>query len=283
MTRQEVWPNFFIVGVAKAGTTSLAAWLRQHPEVFIPKLKEPRYFSHDLADPGVHNVVRSREAYLALFARAGRYKARGEASTSYFTHWRHVPERIKEAVPEARIIILLRDPVERAYSSYLMMVRRGDEKLPFAEAVRKSPFASRYCTTYAQPVRKYFEVFGRERVLVLMFEDLKRDPYGLLKTVARFLDIDEAPMARVNVSVENPGGVPRGPISRLVFALRRRLPVSVLPLPKGVKAAVRRRLLAPKPPMDPAAIAHLRAIFEPDLQELEKLLGRPLPELRKGW
>ncbi len=140
MTRREVWPNFFIVGVAKAGTTSLAAWLRQHPEVFISKLKEPRYFSHDLADPGVHNVVRSREAYLALFARSGRYKARGEASTSYFTHWRHVPERIKEVVPEARIIILLRDPVERAYSSYLNDGPSRGRKAPRCRGGAEEPF-----------------------------------------------------------------------------------------------------------------------------------------------
>ncbi len=283
MAEVEIWPNFFIVGVAKAGTTSLASWLRQHPDVFIPSLKEPRYFSHDLADPGIHNVVRTKAAYLALFAKAQNYKARGEASTSYFTHWRYVPERIKKVIPEAKIIIILRDPVERAYSAYLMLVRGGRETLPFFEAVRKSPFASRYCTTYAEPIRKYLEVFGRERVLILMFEDLKKNPYGLLKDVARFLGIDEEPMMNVNLSVENPGGVPRGRVSRLILDLRRRIPVAVLPLPKTWKSTVRRILLSPKPPMDPRAIEYLRPIFEADLQELEKLLGRSLPELRKVW
>ena len=142
MSKTAIWPNFFIVGVAKAGTTSLSEWLKQHPQIYIPALKEPRYFASDLVDPIVRNVVRTKEDYLALFVKARNHKARGEASTSYFTHWQQVPERIKRTIPDARIIILLRDPVERAYSSYLMLVRQGYETLPFSEAVRSNRFSS---------------------------------------------------------------------------------------------------------------------------------------------
>jgi len=82
MRKTEIWPNFFIVGVAKAGTTSLSEWLKQHPQIYIPAIKEPRYFASDLVDPIVRNVVRSKKDYLSLFAKARNYKARGEASTS---------------------------------------------------------------------------------------------------------------------------------------------------------------------------------------------------------
>jgi len=165
MSRVPIWPNFFIVGVAKAGTTSLSEWLKQHPQIYIPAIKEPHYFASDLVDPIVRNVVRTKEDYLALFAKARNYKARGEASTSYFTHWKQVPERIKATIPDARIIILLRDPIERAYSSYLMLVRQGYENLPFVEAVRSGRFSSWYRVTYTQPLKKYIEVFGRENIL----------------------------------------------------------------------------------------------------------------------
>jgi len=164
-----------------------------------------------------------------------------------------------------------------------MLVRKGYETLPFAEAVRSSRFSSRYRVAYAQPVKKYIEVFGSPNVLVLMFEDLKSNPRALLKQVAQFLDVDEGPMMEVKLSVENPGGVPRHGISRTVLALRRRIPVPVLPLPKALKSSLRRMLLAPKPPMDPRAVEYLRPIFEADLRELERVLGKPLPELRKVW
>lgn len=118
---------------------------------------------------------------------------------------------------------------------------------------------------------------------MLMFEDLKNNPRALLKQVARFLDVDEEPMMKVKLSVENPGGVPRHKTARTVIALRRKIPVPVLPLLKTVKSSLRHMLLAPKPPMDPRAVEYLRPIFEADLRELEKVLGRPLPKLRKVW
>jgi len=279
-----VWPNFFIVGVAKAGTTSLVVWLRQHPQVFIPHIKEPRYFASDLVEPFVRTVIKDKDEYLRLFRGAERYPARGEASTSYFRHWGKVPERIKAAVPEARIIIILRDPIERAYSAWLMHVRHGREHLPFAEAVRNSALRHLYCQTYTVSIKKYLEVFGHSKMLILFFEDLTNNPRDLLQRVAKFLEIDETPVMNIKLSVENPGGMPRNEIARGLFLMRKKVPWTVFPLPKSWKRQIRRAVLSgSKPPIDQSTIDYLRQIFEPDLEELRSILGDEVKKLRKGW
>jgi hypothetical protein len=283
MNKEGIWPNFFIVGVPKAGTTSLYEWLKQHPQVFMSPVKEPHYFSNDLVS-AARFIARDEHAYLGLFSKASGYQAIGEASTSYFQFWRLVPDRIKLAAPGARIIILLRDPVERAYSNYLMLHRTGRERWgSFYDALRDSPQAPSYGLTYAMPTRAYLKALGEQNVLVLMSESLKRNPYELLAKVARFLKIDEAAMTSIDTFVANSGGAPRGAWAQKVFAARDRLPVQQLPMPRSSRRLLVRLLLAPKSAIDPRAVDLLRPVFEKDLEELECLLGRPLPELRRAW
>lgn len=281
--REVIWPNFFIVGVAKAGTTSLYEWLKQHPQVYMSAAKEPRFFSSDLPHP-TGLVIKDEHEYLNLFSKASGYQAIGEATPSYFQFWRVVPDRIRRAVPNARIIVLLRDPVERAYSAYLALYRAGREQQgSFYDALRDSPDAPIYCQTYSMPTRAYLEAFGEQNVLVLMFERLVSNPNELLVEVAGFLEIDQAAITSIDTSLENPGGAPRGTWAQKVFAARDRLPVRHLPLPQSSKRLLLRLLLAPKLPIDPRAVDLLRPVFEKDLEELERLLGRPLPELRRVW
>jgi len=282
MSEPLVWPNFFIVGVAKAGTTSLYAWLKQHPKVFMPALKEPHFFSSDLVKTP-RFVVKSEEQYLRLFANAVGFKAIGEASASYFPFGEVVARRIKGKIPHAKIIVLLRDPVERAYADYLMYLRTGREWRPFYEALLHSPLSRVYIQPYAKPLQEWLEVFGRQQVLVLMFEELKENPRGLLSKVARFLEIDEGLMKGIRLFLENPGGTPRNLASKALLSLRQKVSVPAFPIPKGMKRLIRQALLAQKPPIDPRAIELLRPIFEEDLRELEALFRRELPELRKVW
>src|SRR5215469_13417957 len=133
------WPSFFIVGAANSGTTSLYGYLKQHPDVFMPALKEPHYFAQvtpSHKQRHLRTIIRNQAAYLRLFHRADGCKAIGEASPSYL--WdANAPYRIARAIPDAKIIILLRDPVERAYSHYLMDVREGLQDLAFAAALKK--------------------------------------------------------------------------------------------------------------------------------------------------
>ena len=282
MTEASIWPNFFIVGAAKSGTTSLYTWLQQHPDVYMSPTKEPHFFSRDVIRTPLH-VVRKTEEYLALFSEAAGYRAIGEASASYFASWKVVPERIKQTIPNARIIILLRDPVERAYSDYLMYFRRGQESRSFLDALKNSELRYIYIQTYTEAVQKYLQVFGTEKVLILMFQELKTNPIQLIRKVTRFLLLSEGNLESIDTSHENLGAVPRGKLATSLFALRWKYFYDIPPVLKPWLDFLRRFFVAPKPPLDSESVAFLRPIFEKDIDQLEQLLGQDFPELRKVW
>jgi len=295
----EIWPNFFIVGAAKAGTTSLYAYLKQHPEIFMPRVKEPHYFAQIRPSPEMrhlYEIVNDRKKYLSLFAKARGYAAIGDASPSYL--WEpQAPRRIREVVPQAKIIILLRDPVERAHSHYLADIREGVHNLGFYEAlcydmareVKGWGISWLYIELgqYAAQVRRYLDIFGPEQTRVFLFEDLKRDSNRVLLEIARFLGVDTDAVARIDTSeAHNAYAMSRGRwAQRLAGAkLSRFLGRTVVPRPIG-QFIFDRILLkpGPKPDIDPRAKKLLCEIFEPEVNELEHLLGRPLPELRRSW
>ena len=192
------WPNFFIVGAPRSGTTSLYVYLKGHPDVFMPpEWKEPGYFiSWDYQLP--ERVTNERD-YLGLFARADGKRAIGEATPLYLYDPR-APSRIKAAVPHAKIIMLLRDPIDRAYSHYLLGVRTGAEQRSFYTAVTDElgpalksieatwPFYVQIGLYYEQ-VKRYLDTFGSAQVRIYLFDDLEKDPLELMKDICNFLDV----------------------------------------------------------------------------------------------
>jgi len=290
-------PNFFIVGAAKAGTTSLHAYLSSHPQVFMPALKEPHYFSDFEVSPELDNflpVIRSRSDYHELFRDSGGYLAVGEASPSYLCD-PAAAERIKSAIPTAKIIISLRNPVDRAYSHYLMDFNRGSEKLPFEKALefdlarREKGWGKSAQYTelglYTEQVRSFLERFGRDQVHIVLFEDLVRDTRETMRGIARFLGID--PLAfpeSAFAQVHNPFEESRGHVARAILRMR---PIRVWAkkwIPRKVRTMVRDRLLfapRPKPQLDRHTRRLLAGRFAEDLQSLERLLERDLSALRQ--
>lgn len=290
-------PNFFIVGAAKAGTTSLHAYLSSHPQVFMSALKEPHYFADFDVSRELDNflpVIRSRRDYHDLFKNSDGYIAVGEASPSYLCD-PVAAKRIKSAIPTAKIIISLRNPVDRAYSHYLMEFNRGTETLPFDKALecdlRRREMgwgkAAQYTELglYADQVRSFLNVFGRDQVLIILFEDLVRDTNGTMQQVARFLGIDPfAYPESAFAAVHNRFEVSRGRIARGVLRMR---PIRIWAkkwIPRKVRTIVRNNLLfaaGQKPRLSPDTRRMLAARFEMDLQLLEKLLERDLSVLRR--
>ncbi|MGH7916925.1 MAG: sulfotransferase family protein [Candidatus Binataceae bacterium] len=295
----ETWPNFFIVGAAKAGTTSLYAYLRQHPRIFLPKVKEPQYFATVRPAPEYAHLVDAvtdRERYLRLFRKADHYAAVGEASPSYL--WDpEAAARIKQSVPEARIIISLRDPIERAYSHYLMDYREGAQDLPFYEALCRDlardekgigiSYLYVELGQYAAQVSRYLEAFGPERVQILMFEDLRRETRKTVAQVARFLGLETAPVSAIDTStVHNGYSVARARWARRLAGARWTRTLGQTVVPHSVGAFIFEKFMlkpAVKPPIDQDAVRLLRDIYEPDVRQLERTLGRSLPELRRSW
>jgi len=293
------WPNFFIVGAAKAGTSSLYHGLRQHPDIFMSYPKEPHHFTqvnppHDLRWHFEGHL--EPERYLRLFEGSQGFPAIGEASTSYLCH-PLVAQRIRQQVPEARIVISLRDPVERAYSHYLMHVREGIQNLGFYDALLEDmertdeawAISHFYVDKgrYASQVRRYLEVFGKERVKVVLFDDLKRDPGATVREVVRFLGLDPAAVATTDAAqVRNPYRASRGRWAEFLVGNKFSRMLGETIVPRSLGSFIYEHFLlkrADKPPMEPRAQELLLEIYEPEIEALEKILGRDLPELRRTW
>jgi hypothetical protein len=270
-------PNLFVVGAAKAATTSLWRYLQAHPDVFMARIKEPHFFSRGGVD-GIP-VAKAEEAYLALFARGARAVYRGEASVSYL--WDpQSPSAIRRWAPEARILISLRDPVERAYSHYWTHVRIGTEQRAFGEAVEAElaeppdlatvppPYVSR--GYYAEQIAPYLELF--DDVLVLFFEELVADVRGSIRAVFAFLGLDAAPADRIAPVAHFPFAVPRNELARRLLGNRAVRGLAAFRGPRQ-RALMQHR----KPELDAATRRLLRDVYAPHDERLRALLGRALP------
>lgn len=281
MTRQPPWPNLFVVGAAKAGTTSLWRYLGEHPEIFMAEMKEPHFFSRHR--PALFPVVHDEASYLRLFSRA-RTRLRGEASPSYL--WSEpAAARIKAASPEAKIVIALRDPVERTYSIYWHQVRLGLERESFPAAIAReleagSPTedAVNRRSMYSADVGRFLRLFGRN-VHVVVFEELIRDVRARLAELFAFLEVDAEVAGRIDPERHNPFALPRGRLAtRLLHSERTRRTARWL-VPYPLRWPIERRLLEtrPKPALDAETDRLLTELFRADVRETELLLGRRLP------
>jgi hypothetical protein len=280
-------PDFLVIGAYKSGSTALHEALRVHPQVFVPARKGPSFFAFDGDEepdrPLPPGTVRRWEDYLALFDPAPAGAVRGEVSPEYLANPR-AAGRIRERVPDARLVAMLRNPVERAFSDYLMYVRDGLEpETDFGRALdaqeerrRAAAPTGYYVETgfYGRQLRPYFEAFPRERIQVHLFEDFAADPHAVLRSLFAFLGVDpalgEAPERAVNVS-----GVPRNALVAAAVRGGRRL----APLLPG---AVRRRAKATlargldRPALAPEHRSRLVELYREDVADLERLLERPL-------
>jgi hypothetical protein len=289
-------PNLFIVGAAKAGTTSLHHYLAAHPEIYMSPVKEPHYHSGVGTRRGAPAPRPSFDAagYRALFAAGTGRRWRGESSTSYL--WSaQAPGSIAALAPDARIIIVLRDPIERAFSHYLMDLREGFHAISSFTAALEQELANPPGSweesnlyvelgLYAAQVARYLELFGAERVQLVSFAELAAAPAAVLERLFAFLGVDpEALDPAVLATRRNGYARPRGRLAARLMdsaGLRR---FARTALPASWRRAARVLALdmaAPKPFLEPQAVALLRPIFAPDLDRLEALLPAPVPGLR---
>ena len=267
-------PNFLIIGAAKAGTTSLYDYLRQHPEVFMPTLKEPRFFSHE---PGRGDVsaVSTLADYEALFAGVTTEIAIGEATPHYLAHG-GAPERIAATLPGVRLIAALRDPAERAFSVYQMNLRnRGvNNGVSFLQALQEDQNLRR---GYATGLGRYLERFGRDRLRIVLFEEITGAPRATVQGLFRFLGVSQDFAPDVS-KVSNPGGLPK---VRAVHALLNDARLRGLArryLPEGVVARgrdLRSRNLA-KQTMRAEERRAAATLFREDILRTQDLIGRDL-------
>ena len=290
---REIMPNFLIVGAAKAGTTSLYEYLRQHPDIFMPEWKELSFFIGDPFGP-LHKVKKS-QYYYKVFADAHDYKAVGEASTSYLFD-ADAPDIIREKLGLIKIIIILRDPVAMSYSLYSHQVRKeGETSADFESALeaedrrRHSSHFKKSCYgwhanyyyyhrgLYFEQVKRYLDTFGKERVKVLLFNELANDSIRVVQEVYRFLEIDDTYVP--DIKVHNPaGGIISIPkfwedaglfLKTFQFVFSKNL---VKKIPHFLRNIGRK----PPPPINPETAQRLREKFQNDICRLEHLIEKDL-------
>lgn len=280
------WPNLFVVGASKAGTTSLWRHLGAHPDIYMSPVKEPHFFSG--FDPKLLPVVHDEDAYLALFAGARDEKLLGEASYSYL--WKGpTAARIKAKSPDAQIVIALRDPIERAYSSYWNQVRGFGEQRTFADvvedampAVRERRWAdagSIAASFYFEAVENYFDVFGREAVHIVVFEELATDTRAEMRRLYERLGVDPGPAETLDVSPHNEFRQPRGGIAARLLSSGVARSVGRALVPRAQRDRIESALMrgGEKPELDAETRARLQELYAPDVERLRGLLGRDLP------
>lgn len=278
---ETVKPDFVILGAFKAGTTSLHQYFAQHPKVFMTAVKEPNFFAFD---PGnrVHQSrpqdfpVRTWEDYQRLFEQAPMGACCGDASPAYL-HSKIAPARLREQLPNARLIVSLRAPVDRAYSHFQMAVRSGRAATPSLPAVPTDAmwFSA---SLYSESLARYFELFGRDQVRVVLFEDLSRRPADVMRQLFEFVGVD--PLVQVDTGYgHNPGGLPRHP--RLYRAMQslRNVPglVAMTPVPvRRLYAQWRDRGLVRAPALPPEVRDSWQEYYRVDIQRTAELTGLDL-------
>ena len=300
-------PNFLIIGAQKSGTTSLYAYLKQHPQIFMSHLKEPRFFAFEGEKPNFRgpgdqelyeNIVGDIEAYRTLFEGVSKEKAIGEASVVYL-YISSAPERIRHYIPGVKVIAILRNPVERAYSAFLHLTRDRKEPLrDFARALRAEEerirnnwgpiWHYRQVGFYYVQLKRYFETFEREQIKVYLYEDLNDDPIKVMKDIYRFLGVEDAFVPEVSRRY-NVSGIPtnEGWYALYTFLLRQNLVKSIVKplLPRGLRQRVSTTLLSTlqdrtlvKPPLPTEVQQQLIELYKEDILKLQELIRRDLSQ-----
>ena len=293
-------PDFFIVGAPKCGTTSMSEYLKQHPEIFVSEPKEPHFFGTDLKSLWSDRFERYRDKdkYLSLFADVRDEKRVGEASPWYL-YSRQAAVEIKQFNPVSRIIIMLRNPVEMVYSLHGQQLYNGNEDIfDFEEALEAeedrrngrrlpetahNPAALFYTDTarYCGQVQRYFDVFGRENVHIIVFDDFIGDTSQVYRETLEFLEV--APDFQLQFAVHNPAKsirstrLHRFTVARPAFLRRVKwvLPNSLRR--RMVKSLVRFNVRkGSRPPLSQELRHRLQQDFMEEVEGLSVLLDRDL-------
>lgn len=291
-------PNFLIIGAEKSGTTALYHYLKQHPQIYMSSVKEPNFFSLEgekLDDLGPGHLpsghITDIEDYRKLFRGVSDETSIGEASPAYL-YQQKAAERIRHHIPDAKLIAILRDPVERAYSNFLHCISLGREPLEdFEQALQEEEMRVQNNWRglwhykrkgfYYEQLQRYFDLFDKSQMRVYLYEDLNEDPSGTLRDIFHFLEVDDSfipdTSARFNVS-----GVPRNKaLHSLVTnlnrpAIKRFIPIRVL---HALREPVRDRILTEPPQLSPEVRGLLIEVFREDILKLQELIDRDL----SGW
>lgn len=295
-------PNFIIVGAAKCGTTALYYYLSQHPDIAFPTLKEPKYFStifNKLPQQGVGDqsidkyAINNWEEYKALFSKLKDYKLRGEASPDYLLYHKNTAQSIKEKLGDIPIIIMLRNPVDRAFSAYSNMRRDNREFLSFrdalaAESERSSAnwdFMWKYLqgSMYSEQIKTFTSEF--KNVKFILFEDFVLNPLQETNQAIDFLGLPK--LKKLDDRKYNPSGIPNNFLAKFILNRDNKFSTTLREIlkkyiPRHILELVSRKSLN-KITLEWKDANYLYHLVEKDILETEKLTNLDLTIWKKKY
>lgn len=277
-------PNFIVGGALKAGTTAIYHYLRQHPQVFMAADKELRFFSYDEKDPWCIThpkgfPVKTFDKYLEAFSGAKDEIAIGEASPMYL-HSEFAARKIRECLPDAKLIFSLRNPIDSAYSSFQMDFRVKRETRSVEDGLGiDQPRVQRY--RYYFHLKKWFDLFPPENIKILVFDDIVEDPASSIPGIYRFLNVDESFVPEEQNVERNRGGMPRNRAAgRFYLVMQEFGKLSAVQRLRGISPESIRKIyksmrdasLAEAPPLAKRVRSELAAYYAQDLRHLHRLV-----------
>lgn len=271
-------PDIIILGAAKAGTTSVYAYLKQHPDIFVPSLKELNFFTDPSGD---------FSKYLDNF-RGGENKITVEVSSDYLYSGPETAKRIKKYLPNVKLAAILRDPVERAYSDYCMDIRYGKALSSFPEALR-GEIKTRYINQglYFKQLMRYLAVFREDQIKIFLYEDLCSDPVGFMQDMFNYIGVSNSFFVP-DVSIRwQKGAIPKNRlweallsqknIIRFIIANILRVFMSLESRQK-IRKILRNVNLRKKIPLDINTRKELLEYYKEDIVNLQKVIKRDLSD-----
>jgi hypothetical protein len=290
-------PNFLIIGAAKAGTTALHTYLRQHPQVYMTPEKETNFFAFEgesinFQGPGDRALkdfsIIDLPTYQAEFRGVINEVAIGEACPIYLYNYQ-APKRIKNYIPNVRLIAILRNPVARAYANYLHLIRDDREPLPdFALALEDEAnriannwewfWHYRQLGYYSSQLKRYYDIFDRNQIKVYLYDDLRSNSLALLEDIFQFLEVESSFIPDLDIK-PNKSGMPKNKIAHYFLTKPNPVKTILKPLfPNNLRQKIQHQNLN-TPQLSEEIKAKLTAIYREDILQCQDLIKRDL----SGW
>lgn len=298
--KKNVKIDFIGIGAARCGTTWISKCLAEHPQICFSKPKETGFFNRRVIIFKKPNIFinpekcyseyykKGIEGYAKYFSHCKEGQIKGEWTVEYL-HEPSVAKNIKKEFPDVKILVSLRNPIDRAYGHfYFAKYSQGFERCcqSFEEAFEKHPNFYKYFSLYFSQLKEYFELFPRENILVLIYEDIKKDPLKFIQNIYRFLGVDYSFVPPSLNERVNPTIKPVRPHFFKIYhpvlkALRKRGFRSFIDFLKQTKVGkltsfIWAKEVIKRPPMNPETRKYLQQVFAQDIKNLEELIGRDL-------
>ena len=289
MDRLVVKPNFFIVGAPKSGTTNISYYLMQHPQVFMPENLEPYYFARlDIPQNYEREIISDEKKYLNLFKNTKNCKAIGESSPVYLC-CPHSALEIKNRFPNSKIIISLRNPIEIAYSEYFSLKFMGfDKNRSFNELLDSSKEqldqnefhidSLLEAGFYSKHIKRFQKIFSKNQIKIIIFEEYIKNTIPTINSILSFLDIDKS--IAFKTAPKGAYKVPRNFASQKLMNNSTFRKTAKFIIPTVARQKIGERFLvkeSSRPVLKQNERQRLKEIYQDDVENLAKLLGRSLP------